>query len=98
MTDMEQVLQRSWPLLEIIDRLLYQDCPWYLSDDSFTLQRCPCGCGATVIAVEPRLPELHWPVTKSGVQILNEAKNQTVGMLCPYQDALQHDPRGKLPL
>ncbi|MCF6336353.1 MAG: patatin-like phospholipase family protein [Gammaproteobacteria bacterium] len=91
-----------WTLLKITDRLLYRNRPWYLSDEGassqqISSQRCPCGCGAIIIVIEPELPELTWPMTKGGAQVLYEAEQQTIDLLTPYQAALQTDPRGMFP-
>jgi len=95
--DIKQLLQRPWSMLEIVNRLLFRQRPWYLSDEQLTLQRCPCGCGALILAVEPSLPQLHWPLTEGGLQALVDTLRQTEDLLRPYQVALQNDPRGQLP-
>ncbi len=98
---MDQTLSQPWSMLRIIDRLLYRTRPWYLSDERasskrVSSQRCPCGCGAIIVVIEPKLPELTWPMTDGGMQILNLARKQTEALLLPYQTALQVDPRGML--
>jgi len=64
--DIESALKDSWAMLEIINRLVFREKPWYLSDEPLTLHRCPCGCGAVVIAIVPELPYMRWPVTEGG--------------------------------
>ncbi|NOX76179.1 MAG: hypothetical protein GXP17_06090 [Gammaproteobacteria bacterium] len=98
---MEQTLSQPWSMLKIIDRLLYRSRPWYLPDERtsskrVSSQRCPCGCGAIIVVIEPKLPELTWPMTDGGMKILTMARAQTVDLLSPYQTALQIDPRGML--
>ncbi|VAX05166.1 hypothetical protein MNBD_GAMMA19-210 [hydrothermal vent metagenome] len=98
----DHALSEPWTLLKITDRLLYRNRPWYLSDEDassqrISSQRCPCGCGAIIIVIEPELPELTWPMTKGGIQVLYEAEQQTTDLLMPFQMALQTDPRGMFP-
>ncbi len=98
----DHVLTEPWTLLKITDRLLYRNRPWYLSDEGassqrISSQRCPCGCGAIIIVIEPELPELTWPMTQGGTQVLQEAQQQTIDLLAPFQTALQTDPRGMFP-
>ncbi|NOX93458.1 MAG: hypothetical protein GXP18_13690 [Gammaproteobacteria bacterium] len=98
----DHALTEPWTLLKITDRLLYRNRPWYLSDECtssqrISSQRCPCGCGAIIIVIEPELPELTWPMTKGGIHVLREAQQQTTELLTPFQTALQTDPRGMFP-
>jgi predicted acylesterase/phospholipase RssA len=95
-------LTEPWTMLNIADRLLYRNRPWYLTDDCtssqrVSSQRCPCGCGAIIVVIEPELPELTWPMTKGGIKVLREAEQQTTELLEPFQDALRTDPRGMFP-
>lgn len=97
-----QAMSQPWTMLKITDRLLYRTRPWYLPDEQSESQRvssrrCPCGCGAIIVVVEPELPELVWPMTEGGMQILNEARQQTEALLAPYQAGLRNDPRGMVP-
>ena len=98
----DHAVVEPWTLLKIMDRLLYRNRPWYLSDEGassqrISSQRCPCGCGAIIIVIEPELPELTWPMTKGGNRVLREAQQQTTNLLTPFQDSLQTDPRGMFP-
>lgn len=98
----KHALAEPWTMLKITDRLLYRNRPWYLSDDCTSSQqvssrRCPCGCGAIIVVIEPELPELIWPMTKGGIKVLHEAQQQTADLLQPFQLALQTDPRGMFP-
>ena len=90
-------LQRRWAMLEILDRVHYYQRPWYLSDEPLTFNRCPCGCGAVVIVIEPKLPELPWPMTRGGPQVQAAAREQTEKLLKPYLEPLLSDPRNRLP-
>ena len=87
----QQVMKRPWSMVTILNMLLYQKRPWYLSDKPLTFRRCPCGCRAVIVVIEPDLPELLWPVTDSGMQMLDEAKNQTSNLLHSCSDELKHD-------
>jgi predicted acylesterase/phospholipase RssA len=90
------ILDKPWALVEILDRLLYRERPWYLSDEPIAFRKCPCGCGATVVVVEPRLPNLDWPVTDGGSEVSEAAKRQGESLLRPYKKDLLTDPRVKL--
>ena len=96
--DLDMALKESWAMLEIINRLVFREQPWYLSGEKITLQHCPCNCGAIVIAIEPELPAMRWPETKGGDTVQCSAMEQTESLLQPYMDALLHDPRNRLPI
>jgi predicted acylesterase/phospholipase RssA len=98
----DHALKEPWTILDITNRLLYRNRPWYLSDEGtssqrISSQRCPCGCGAIIVVIEPELPELSWPMTKGGMRVLGKAHQQTADLLEPYQVALRTDPRGMFP-
>jgi len=98
----DRAISEPWTILKITDRLLYRNRPWYLSDGGsssqrVSSQRCPCGCGAIIVVIEPQLPELTWPMTKGGIHVLREAEQQTIDLLEPYKLALRTDPRGMFP-
>jgi predicted acylesterase/phospholipase RssA len=95
--DMSGVLQQPWSLLEIVNRLLFHQRPWYLSNEELGFKRCRCGCGAAVVVLEPELPELHWPHTKGGAKILEAARQKTETLLRRHLEALLTDPRQRLP-
>jgi len=76
---------------------VFRDKPWYLTGEPLTRHHCPCGCGAIVIAIEPELPLMRWPVTKGGDAVQRSAREQTGSLLQPYMDALLNDPRERLP-
>lgn len=81
----------SWPMVEILDTLLFRARPWYLSDEAITFRSCPCDCGALIVVVEPGLPELPWPKTDLGPWIQQQAKIQARTLLSPHlQDLLRH--------
>ena len=91
-------LQEPWSLFAVLERLLYRQRPWYLSEVPLDFHRCPCGCGAAVVVLEPRLPELRWPLTEGGPEIEAAASTQALALLRPHVEALAGDPRMRLPL
>jgi len=95
--DLDMALKDSWAMLEIVNRLVFRDKPWYLTGELLSMQYCPCGCGAIVIAIEPELPMMRWPVTRGGDTVQRSAREQTGSLLQPYMDALLNDPRERLP-
>jgi len=94
--DIDASLKDSWAMLEIINRLVFREKPWYLSDEPLTLHHCPCGCGAVVIAIVPKLPYMRWPVTEGGEAARDSAREQTEKLLLPYMKKIMHDPRNEL--
>jgi len=87
----KQVIQQPWSLIEVLNMLLYQQRPWYLSDNPVTFTTCPCGCDAIIIIIEPDLPELLWPATTNGMKVLDTTRQQTEELLAPYLDAIKHN-------
>ncbi|GAV20635.1 NTE family protein [Mariprofundus micogutta] len=82
----------GWPILGIIDSLLFRNRSWYLSDQPLTFRRCPCGCDASIVVLEPSLPELPWPQTEHGPKVQKAAKNQAEELLEPYLDVIRRAP------
>lgn len=82
----------SWPMLEILDTLLFRTRPWYLSDSPITFRRCPCGCRALIVVLEPELPELPWPQTGPGPDVQVRAMHHVKALLEPYSEALLNNP------
>lgn len=76
-----RAMQQPWTMIEILNMLLYQRRPWYLSDKTLSFRHCPCGCGAVIVILEPTLPELVWPVTASGPDVLTSAQEQALEYL-----------------
>lgn len=82
----------GWPILEIIDTLMFRNRPWYLSEEPITFQRCPCGCNTLIVVLEPSLPELPWPQTAGGPEIQAKAKTEAEVLLKPWLDTLLRKP------
>jgi predicted acylesterase/phospholipase RssA len=95
-SDLGAALKDSWAMLEIINRLVFREQPWYLSGEPISLHHCPCGCGAIVIVIEPDLPKMRWPVTKNGDTVRHSARLQTESRLQSHLHAILNDPRKQL--
>ena len=95
-SNIDDALQDSWAMLEIINRLVFREKPWYLSDEPLSMHRCPCGCGAIVIAIVPKLPYMRWPDTTGGDAAQHTAKEQAVQFIQPHIENILSDPRNKL--
>jgi hypothetical protein len=99
-TDIEglnKIVNGRWTMIELLNRLLYHHRPWYLSDEAISFNRCPCGCGAVVIVLEPGLAPFEWPMTDGGDSVLKSVANQIGDLLAPYCADLVSDPRNNLP-
>jgi len=86
----------SWPILEIIDTLMFRSRPWYLTEQPISFQRCPCGCKVLIVVLEPKLPDLPWPKTEKGAEVLEAALQQTTQMLTPLLTTLLQNPASLL--
>jgi predicted acylesterase/phospholipase RssA len=82
----------SWPMVEILDTLLFRTRPWYLSDKAITFRNCPCGCRVLIVALEPELLELPWPQTELGPTIQQQAMSLVTTLLDPHIEALRNNP------
>ncbi len=78
---LQRVMSHPWSMVEILYLLLYRRKPWYLGGVPLSLQRCPGGCGAPLIILEPALPELHWPLSEGGAEVQAAAMMQTEQVL-----------------
>lgn len=87
---LKNILRRPWTLFSILNLLIYQQRPWYLSDEPLTFRHCPCGCGAIIIVVEPELPECSWPVTNKGNKVVQAALEQTRDLFGPYLEDIKN--------
>lgn len=92
-----EAVNKPWAVIELLGRLLFRQRPWFLSDEAVSFQRCPCGCSAVIVVLEPKLAPLSWPVTEEGPAIIGETRNQIHQLLEPFYQDLITDPRGKLP-
>ncbi len=81
----------NWPILEIVDTLMFRNRPWYLSNQPLTFRQCPCGCNALIIVLEPQLPELPWPQIAGGPEVQAMALRQTRALLEPWLDSIQNN-------
>lgn len=79
-------------MVDILDRLLFRQRPWYLSDDTVTFRSCPCGCHALIVVIEPELSELPWPQTVLGPTIQKQAMDESRRRLTPHIETLLNDP------
>ena len=73
--------KRPWTIVGILYRLIYRIKPWYETGNAISQHSCPCGCSAAIVVVEPRLPELMWPITKGGANIMDSAERQALDSL-----------------
>lgn len=74
---LRKALARPWSFVEILHRLIYRTKPWYATGKPSSEHKCPCGCGADILVIEPTLPELNWPLTQGGQEIIDRAKENT---------------------
>jgi len=86
----------SWPILEIIDILMFRNRPWYLTDQPISFQRCPCGCKVLIVVLEPNLPDLPWPKTEKGDDVQEAALQQATEILTPLLNTLMQNPASLL--
>ncbi len=80
----KQRLKKPWPIMEIVDRLIYRHDPWYLTGEPLAEHECPGGCGAKIIVVAPELDEIDWPRTEGGDVVQQAARRQAASLLQDY--------------
>ncbi len=91
--ELESAFERPWTIVNILDRVIYRQRPWYTIGQPRSIHPCPCGCRAVVVVIEPALPELLWPITEGGAAIVQAAQSQTLTQLEPIIELLNTDPR-----
>ncbi len=88
---LEKAMNRSWTIVEIIQRLLHHEKPWYLSGEPVGITQCRCGCKAPFYVIEAELDEMEWPPEKGGQKILKSVFRQTRKLLEPHRTFLVTD-------
>lgn len=94
--ELERAFDQPWTIVNILHRLIYRRRPWYATGEPRSIHPCPCGCKAVVVVVEPKLPELAWPLTSGAETILQAAQEHTVAQLQPILESLRAEPRALL--
>jgi len=90
--ELKIAFEQPWPILNILHRLIYWRRPWYTSGRAREYRRCPCGCKAVVIVIEPKLPESIWPATTGAANIVEMARLNTHTQLEPILKSLNARP------
>jgi len=86
-------LQARWPLLRLLDWVIYRQHPWYVTGERQSVHFCPSGCRTGIVVLAPTLPDLPWPAVDGGPAIQASALDQTIAALGPITDRLLTDPR-----
>ena len=81
---LKESFTKPWSIANIIYRLIYRHKAWYETGKDISFHRCPCGCKATIVVIEPKLNQLAWPITKGGSDIMQVAKQHTLDVLGSY--------------
>jgi len=79
--DFKRSFNQPWPIAGILHRSIYHYKPWYATGKAMSEHNCPCGCNARILVLEPALPELVWPVTRGGKDIMESAEKQTLNTM-----------------
>jgi len=94
--ELQSAYKKPWTIMNILHRLIYRKRPWYATGKPRSIHSCPCGCKAVIVILEPTLPELTWPVTSGAVNIIDQARSQTLAELQPILGSLGTAPRSLL--
>lgn len=86
---LKHALTRRWSVIEVARRIVYRETPWYATGEPTSMHKCPCDCGANILVLEPRLPDLVWPITEEGKPILEAARKQAKDQLGQRMDLIQ---------
>lgn len=89
---LRDTFQQPWTIIRLLNRLIFRRRPWYATGQPRSIHRCPCGCKAVVVVVEPTLPELAWPLAVGGKEILQAAHSHAIAQLEPILDDLRSQP------
>jgi NTE family protein len=90
--ELNRAFNGHWTMVKIMQRLVFRQRPWYATGQPRSIHRCPCGCNAIVVVVEPQLPELAWPLAGGAVDILDVAHSHAISQLQPILEALRTEP------
>lgn len=78
---LRSTFKKPWTIAGLMHRLIYRHKPWYETGNAISRHHCPCGCAAEIVVIEPSLPDLMWPVTKGGADIMESAEIQALDSL-----------------
>ncbi len=82
----------GWPMVAILDTLIFRNRPWYLGSAPLVFRQCPCGCAALIVVLEPRLPDLSWPRIEGGDEVQRQAFRQARALMTPWFEQLMSNP------
>jgi len=85
---LDKAMSQSWTMVEIIQRLLHHEKPWYLSGKPVDVTHCQCGCKAPFVVIQSDLPDMEWPPEKGGRKVRDAAYRQTLKLLTPHKKLL----------
>ena len=85
---LDKAMKRPWTIVEIIQRLLHHEKPWYLSGKPVDTTNCRCGCNAPFVVIEADLPDMEWPPEKGGIKIQRSVYRKTMKLLAGYKKTL----------
>lgn len=89
--EFRQKLGGDWPLMEIIERLLYRNSRLYKTDQDVSLNFPGKHCKSPIIVLKPDLPDLDWPSVKGGMKIVEQTRQFTESRLLPHLDRILSD-------
>ncbi len=85
-----------WTMAKIMQRAIFRRRPWYTTGQPISIHACPCGCKAIIVVIEPKLPELSWPITSDAAHIIDLARSHALSQLEPIVESLNLNPHSLL--
>ena len=91
--ELERSFMESWTIVRILQRLIFRRRPWYATGNPRSIFACPCGCRAVIVVLEPRPPQLSWPISGVAAEIIDAAHANALTQLAPILETLRDKPR-----
>lgn len=94
--ELGRAFNQPWTMAKIMQRVIFRRRPWYATGQPLSMHACPCGCKAIIVVIEPKLPELAWPITSDAARIIGLAHSHALAQLEPILEPLHSKPHSLL--
>ena len=92
-----QFLVEPWSLVQLIGRILNAIYEKEIIKGKSGIASCPCGCGAKIVTLAPRIDSLDRLKPEEGARLLRQGYEETLRLLPPLLERLTEQPQQPIP-